>query len=93
MDITTILRQTPLSTTPSLEAGDPVRNALAALAVQLKHIQKLEIEHHLTSSSRVMTPILPKQIDPPEFPRVKHRINPPLYHLFLHRRGCTNLDQ
>ena len=40
-DIITILTQPPSTTTPSLQAGDPVRNALLTLATQLKRIEPM----------------------------------------------------
>ena len=40
-DIISILTLPPSTTTPSLEAGDPVRNALLNLATQLKRMQPI----------------------------------------------------
>ena len=78
MNTTTILRHPPSSTTPRLEACDPVRNALTTLATQLKRIDKVpEIEHPHTPPPRVKTPTLSKQIDhPPVLPRVGSQIKP-----------------
>ena len=41
VDIITILTDPPSTTTPSLQAGDPVRNALLTLATQLKRIDTI----------------------------------------------------
>ena len=41
--IITILTQPPSTTTPSLEAGDPVRNALVTLATQLNRIDHIPV--------------------------------------------------
>ena len=41
-DIITLLTSPPSTTTPSLQAGDPVRNALLTLATQLKRIDKIQ---------------------------------------------------
>ena len=40
-DIISILTLPPSTTTPSLAAGDPVRNALLTLATQLQRVQKM----------------------------------------------------
>ena len=40
-DIITILTAPPSPTTPSLSAGDPVRNALLEIATQLKRIEAI----------------------------------------------------
>ena len=40
-DIITLLTQPPSTTSPSLEAGDPIRNALLELATQLGRIDSL----------------------------------------------------
>ena len=40
-DIVTILKQPPTSTVPSLQAGDPIRNALLEIATQLQRVDTL----------------------------------------------------
>ena len=40
-DTITILTQPPSITTPSLQAGDPVRNALLTLATHLKQVEPI----------------------------------------------------
>ncbi len=40
-DIITILTQPPSTTIPSLQAGDPVSNALTTLAIQLQRIEDI----------------------------------------------------
>ena len=40
-DIITILQQPPSFTSVSLMAGDPIRNALTTLAMQLQHIDTI----------------------------------------------------
>ena len=45
-DIISLLTYPPSNTTPSLQEGDPVRNALLELATQLKRIEKLPETHN-----------------------------------------------
>ena len=64
-DIITILTSPPSTTTPSLEAGDPVRNALLTLATQLKRIQPMPITAPSTppaTSPRVQPTTIPTHI-------------------------------
>ena len=53
-DIITILTQPPSTTIPSLQAGDPVRNALLTLATQLKRIEPIP--------SPIETPVAPPRV-------------------------------
>ena len=71
-DIISILTQPPSTTTPSLAAGDPVRNALLTLATQLKRVQPIpEISTDIQASPRVDTPALSTHTSPHETsPRV-----------------------
>ena len=60
-DIVTILTQPPSPTTPSLHAGDPIRNALLDIATSLNRIEQLPTfsnpsQNHTVSSPRVKTP-------------------------------------
>ena len=59
-DVIIILTQLPSTTTPSLEASDPVSNALVTLATQLKRIEHIPVTHpsYHTSSPRVEPPTL-----------------------------------
>ena len=58
-DIITILTSPPSTTTPSLQAGDPVRNALLTLATQLNRIDKLPaLQKPTAASPRVLTPTI-----------------------------------
>ena len=49
-DIITLLTQPPSTTTPSLAAGDPIRNALLTLATQLKRIDNIPMDKSPPSS-------------------------------------------
>ena len=60
-DIVTILTHPPSSTVPSLQAGDPVRNALVTLATQLQRIQNIP----QPTSSRNSSPTTITQIPVP----------------------------
>ena len=46
-DIISILTLPPSTTTPSLQSGDPIRNALTTLATQLKIIESISLIRHL----------------------------------------------
>ena len=60
-DIITILTNPPSTTTPSLEAGDPVRNALLTLATQLHRIDTIPEPVKMdTPIPRVLSPTLKK---------------------------------
>ena len=63
-DIVDILNQPPSTTTPSLEAGDPIRNALLTLAKQLKRIENIPADLPQNSSSNLD---MPKKISEVEF--------------------------
>ena len=60
-DIITILTSPPSTTTPSLEAGDPVRNVLLTLATQLHRIDTIPEPVKIDSPTpRVLSPELQK---------------------------------
>ena len=72
-DIISILTLSPSRTTPSLQAGDPVRNVLTTLATQLKRIEHIpDTTSPITAACpRMETPTLPKYFHvPATFPRV-----------------------
>ena len=53
-DIVSILAQPPSPTTPSLQAGDPVRNALLDIATQLRQVEKIpELPKEAAAPTRV----------------------------------------
>ena len=57
-DIVTILTHPPSTTTPSLEAGDPIRNALLTLATQLKRIETIPEPIQIAAPTpRVVPPV------------------------------------
>ena len=60
-DILTILTQPPSTTTPSLAAGDPVRNALLKIATQLQCVDKIPEQQNQppTPSPRVTPTKIP----------------------------------
>ena len=61
-DIITILTSPPSTTTPSLEAGDPVRNALLTLATQLHRIDTIPEPVKMDSPTpRVLSPELQRK--------------------------------
>ena len=58
-DISTILTQPPSNTTPSLQAGGPVRNAQLTLATQLTRIEQiLPVVETVVPPLRVSAPII-----------------------------------
>lgn len=71
-DIITILTTPPSTTTPSLQAGDPVRNALLTLATQLKRIDTIPEPVTIDASSpRVVPTSVPIHLKhDTHFPRV-----------------------
>ena len=74
----------PSTTTPSLAAGDPVRNALLTLATQLNRVQAIPFLYQYpapVASSRVKPTMTPTHIAPPApLPRVKiHQPTSPTY--------------
>ena len=74
-DIVTILTLPPSTTTPSLKAGDPVRNALLTLATQLKRGEKNTYQEKISepvASPRVQPTVIPAHTPPPTpLPRVE----------------------
>ena len=73
-DIVSILAQPQSSTTPSLQAGDPVRNALLDIATQLQRVEKIpELPKHTTAPTRVTST---QTQNPRQVPRVE-KSNPP----------------
>ena len=84
-DIVDILKNPPSTTTPSLSAGDPVRNALLTLATQLKkidHIQedKYNMDHKKIQSTEATkeetVPRTKKPLNTEESPRVEKKRQP-----------------
>ena len=75
-DIITILTQPPSTTVPSLQAGDPVLNALTTLATQLKQIEDIPAIHSPPAASpRVETKTQNLQHQAvPSLPRVSSTI-------------------
>ncbi len=73
-DIITILTRSPSTTTPSLQAGDPVRNALLELATQLNRIDVISEPSKVdTSILRVLPLVLNKHSDKhTQLPRVEY---------------------
>ena len=58
-DIITIITQPPSNTTPSLQAGDPVRNALLTLTTQLKRVEPIPpVVETVLPPPRVSTPVI-----------------------------------
>ena len=58
-DIITILTQPPSTTTPSLQAEDPVRNVLLTLATQLKRIEPIiPVVETVVPPPKVFEPVL-----------------------------------
>ena len=83
-DIITVLILPPSTTTPSLEAGNPVRNALLTLATQLKRVHKIPYQEKIpeaVASLRVQPTVIPIHTSPPApVPRVEAPLPlPPTY--------------
>ena len=97
-DIITILTQPPSTTTPSLQAGDPVRNALTTLATQLQRIEDIpELPSTPAASPRVEAPT--HNLNHPSIaplPRVKQtkevpKISTPASVLLSHSKEPNNV--
>ena len=98
-DIILILTLPPSPTTPSLEAGDPVRNALVNLATQLNRIECIPeaLPTYNAASPRVEPPTLRKHAYlPAAVPRVvvlpsTHPSPPPASVLQAHIKESENI--
>jgi hypothetical protein len=79
-DIITILASPPSTTTPTLQAGDAVHNALQNIATQLKRIEPMPVlkPQPITPPPRVKAPALQRHLLPPaSLPRVGPNKPPP----------------
>ena len=91
-DIITILTQPPSTTTPSLQAGDPICNALLDLATSLNQIKQLPTlrltKNTTVSSPRVQTPnYAPPRVAKPS----KTSPSPPVQTLLQHSKLPANI--
>ena len=83
-DIITLLTHPPSTTTPTLQAGDPVRNALLTLADQLQRVE--HIPASIVKPSQLPTPttyqlhppnISKSTVSPPRVQKIVAAVNPP----------------
>ena len=73
-DIVTLLTQPPSTTVPTLQAGDPTRNALLELATQLKRVDKIP-EDYTAATPRV--PNAPQSFLTPRVPNAPQSLLSP----------------
>ena len=91
-DIITILTQPPSTTTPSLQAGYPVRNALLTLATQLKWIEPIPpaIEQ-IVAPPRVSAYNTPLKPPVAASPRLQFQKSVPASTLQVHSKQLKNV--
>ena len=99
-DIITILTQPPAQNMPSLQAGDPVRNALLTLATQLQRVKPIPEEirpekNPPTAPPRVQ-PMKKQEVKQQALPRVQSKdentsSNPSLARLQLHSKELKSV--
>ena len=81
-DIIHILSRPPSTTAPSLNAGDPVRNALVEISKQLGRADTIHIEPPIIQSDTLKVQDIPL---PPRVTAPPPRVTPPLHQPKLHR--------